>query len=110
MEDGVELKAGLKTYITWYNQSRPHSALDDRTPDAVYSGGTMSSCAARQAKAGMSTLFDLSNPFPGPHPRYDYDLSTELSPALYLSSPIGPLHLATTWPWAECRRSQLWSS
>ncbi|MHB8394873.1 MAG: hypothetical protein ACYDC5_10300 [Candidatus Dormibacteria bacterium] len=39
----------------------------------------------------MSNLF---NPFPGPHPRYDYDLSTELSPALYLSIPIGPLHSA----------------
>ena len=46
VEDGVELKAGLKTYITWYNQSRPHSALDDLTPDAVYAGGSMSNCAS----------------------------------------------------------------
>ncbi|HVD02652.1 MAG TPA: integrase core domain-containing protein [Candidatus Dormibacteraeota bacterium] len=45
-EDGAEMKAGLKTYITWYNQLRPHSALDDRTPDAVYAGGIMSNCAA----------------------------------------------------------------
>ena len=46
----------------------------------------------------MSTLSNLSNPFPGPHPHYDYDLSTELSPALYLSSPIGPLHSISDRP------------
>jgi putative transposase len=46
VEDGTELKAGLKTYITWYNQRRPHSSLDDLTPDAVYAGGIMSDCAA----------------------------------------------------------------
>ena len=46
VEDGVELKSGLKTYITWYNQRRPHSSLDDLTPDAIYAGGIMSSCAA----------------------------------------------------------------
>ncbi len=39
----------------------------------------------------MSTLSNLSNPFPGSHPHSDYDLSTELSPARYLSSHIGPL-------------------
>jgi len=43
---------------------------------------------------GMSTLFLLIHPLPpDPHPRYYcYELSTELSPALYLSSAIGPLH------------------
>jgi hypothetical protein len=41
----------------------------------------------------MSTLFLLIHPLPpDPHPRYYcYELSTELSPALYLSSAIGPL-------------------
>lgn len=38
----------------------------------------------------MSTLSNLFNPFPAPHPRYYYDLSTELSPALQLSIPVGP--------------------
>ena len=38
----------------------------------------------------MSNLF---TPFPAPHPRYYYDLSNELSPALYLSIPIGPHRL-----------------
>jgi len=41
----------------------------------------------------MSTLFRLIHPLPpDPHPRYDYyDLSTELRPAPYLSSAVGPL-------------------
>ena len=48
----------------------------------------------------MSTLFRLIHPLPpDPHPRYDYyDLSTELRPAPYLSSAVGPLQtlFATT--------------
>ena len=40
----------------------------------------------------LSTLSNLFNPFPAPHPRYYYDLSTELSPALQLSIPVGPHH------------------
>ena len=27
---------GVERYLTFYNQARPHRALDDRTPDAVY--------------------------------------------------------------------------
>ena len=34
--NGTELKAGLKAYFAWYNGEKPHSALNDRTPDAVY--------------------------------------------------------------------------
>jgi len=45
LEDGAELKAGLHTYISWYNQDRPHSCLEDRTPDAAYAGGA-TLCAA----------------------------------------------------------------
>jgi len=45
-------------------------------------------------------LFRLIHPLPpDPHPRYDYyDLSTELRPAPYLSSAVGPLQtlFATT--------------
>jgi putative transposase len=29
-------KAGIGRYISFYNSMRPHSSLDDRTPDAVY--------------------------------------------------------------------------
>ena len=46
VEDGVELKAGVGAYISWYNQDRPHSSLEDRTPDAVYAEGVTSNCAA----------------------------------------------------------------
>ena len=27
---------GLERYLTFYNQTRPHRALDGRTPDGVY--------------------------------------------------------------------------
>ena len=32
-----EAKSGLEQYFTFYNQQRPHSALDDKTPDEFYS-------------------------------------------------------------------------
>ena len=31
-----EAKSGLAQYFTFYNQQRPHSALDDNTPDGFY--------------------------------------------------------------------------
>ena len=31
-----EAQSGLETYCTFSNQQRPHSALDDKTPDEVY--------------------------------------------------------------------------
>ena len=31
-----EAKSGLEKYFTFYNQQRPHQALDDQTPDAFY--------------------------------------------------------------------------
>jgi putative transposase len=35
--DGVSsAKTGVGKYVDFYNSSRPHSALDGRTPDAVY--------------------------------------------------------------------------
>lgn len=35
-DNGMALRCGLKAYFAWYNAQRPHSALDDKTPDAVY--------------------------------------------------------------------------
>ena len=32
----TEARHGLTRYFTFYNQGRPHSALDGRTPDMVY--------------------------------------------------------------------------
>ena len=31
-----EAKRGLEKYFTFYNQQRPHTALDDQTPDEFY--------------------------------------------------------------------------
>ncbi len=35
-ESATETKHFIRRYVTFYNQQRPHSALDGRTPDAVY--------------------------------------------------------------------------
>jgi len=35
-ETGSEAKAGIRKWITFYNYQRPHSALGERTPAAVY--------------------------------------------------------------------------
>jgi len=32
----AEARQGLQRYFTFYNQRRPHSFLDSRTPDMVY--------------------------------------------------------------------------
>ena len=34
--DGLELRVGLKSYFEWYNTTRPHSSLDNMTPDEIY--------------------------------------------------------------------------
>jgi putative transposase len=33
---GNELRQGLNVFLNYYNQERPHSSLDDATPDEVY--------------------------------------------------------------------------
>ena len=35
-ETGSQVKEGLKQWINLYNSRRPHSSLDDKTPDEVY--------------------------------------------------------------------------
>ena len=35
-ETGSELRRGLKHWINFYNTKRPHSSLDDKTPDEAY--------------------------------------------------------------------------
>ena len=37
-ETGSETRAGLGTWITYYNTERPHSALGGRTPFEAYAG------------------------------------------------------------------------
>jgi putative transposase len=35
-ETGSEVRQGLKRWIDFYNTRRPHSSLDDKTPDEAY--------------------------------------------------------------------------
>lgn len=35
-ESGSEVRQGLKHWINYYNTQRPHSSLDDKTPDEAY--------------------------------------------------------------------------
>ena len=35
-ESGNALRQGLEVFIDYYNEDRPHSSLDDATPDEVY--------------------------------------------------------------------------
>jgi putative transposase len=44
-ENGTELRRGLHQWVDFYNQSRPHQALDNLTPDEVYFGGIPHSLA-----------------------------------------------------------------
>jgi putative transposase len=46
-ESVSQAKAGIGKYLTFYNEQRPHSSLDGRTPDDVYFGS--SSVLARAA-------------------------------------------------------------
>lgn len=36
-ETGSEAKAGIGRWVSFYNEHRPHSSLDDQTPDEAYS-------------------------------------------------------------------------
>jgi putative transposase len=35
-EDGIHLNQEVKRWFHWYDQERPHQALNYRTPDVVY--------------------------------------------------------------------------
>jgi len=35
-DSGSELRQGLRHWVDFYNQERPHQALDNLTPDEVY--------------------------------------------------------------------------
>ena len=35
-ESGTACREGIGTFLKYYNEDRPHSSLDDQTPDEVY--------------------------------------------------------------------------
>ena len=39
-ETGSEARIGIGRWIAYYNESRPHSVFDGRTPEEVYYGRT----------------------------------------------------------------------
>ena len=39
-ETGSEARAGLSAWFEFYNQRRPHAALDGQPPDVIYRTGT----------------------------------------------------------------------
>ena len=45
-ETGSELRAGLASWVGYYNAGRPHSALAGRTPDEAYGANEMEALAA----------------------------------------------------------------
>ena len=45
--DGREAKAGIASWVTFYNAKRPHQALGNRTPMAVWRAGIMGDLADR---------------------------------------------------------------
>ncbi len=51
-----ELLAGLRDYFDYYNNERPHSSLDDRTPAEVYFGKSIP-----EAPVSMSPMEQLNN-------------------------------------------------
>jgi putative transposase len=49
-ETGNEVRQGLKRWINLYNTRRPHSSLDDRTPDEAYWNKPCPGCAGPAIK------------------------------------------------------------
>jgi putative transposase len=45
--DGREARAGISSWMTFYNARRPHQALGDGTPDAVWRKGITGALDAR---------------------------------------------------------------
>jgi putative transposase len=44
-DSGSEAKAGLGSYVYYYNHDRPHSSLGGRTPDMAYHGALAANAA-----------------------------------------------------------------
>jgi putative transposase len=60
--DGLEARAGIAEWIAFYNHSRPHQALANRTPMAVWRCGISGSLGA--TAVDMTLRFDNAGAFP----------------------------------------------
>jgi putative transposase len=60
--DGQEAKAGLTKWIGFYNHSRPHQALRNRTPMAVWRDGVAS--ALGEKAVDMTLRLDNAHALP----------------------------------------------
>ena len=59
--DGVEAKAGIGSWIAFYNTRRPHQALDDRTPMAVWRAGVTGALGASAVDMTLVLRTSLDN-------------------------------------------------
>ena len=50
-ETGSDLRAGLASWIDYYNGHRPHSALGGKTPNEAYDGSAPAGAAAQKLAA-----------------------------------------------------------
>ena len=60
--DGREAKAGIAAWIAFYNHSRPHQALANRTPVAVWRGGATGAIGA--TAVDMTLCLDNASALP----------------------------------------------
>ena len=60
--DGHEAKAGIAEWIAFYNHSRPHQALANRTPTAVWRSGVTG--AFRKKAVDMTPRLDNARALP----------------------------------------------
>jgi putative transposase len=59
--DGVEAKAGIGSWIAFYNLRRPHQALGDRAPTAVWRTGVAAAAAAPAVDMSLVLRTSLDN-------------------------------------------------
>jgi putative transposase len=59
--DGVEAKAGIALWIAFYNLRRPHQALGDRTPMAVWRAGVTGALGASAVDMTLVLRTSLDN-------------------------------------------------
>ena len=60
--DGREAKAGIAAWIAFYNHQRPHQALGNRMPMAVWRGGVTGAIDA--TAVGMTLCLDNASALP----------------------------------------------